>query len=115
MRLIVVDFTASESLRMSEFRTTVAVTFEMGARVIVPRTLWSEPAQPGVVAAPNTIGFSTLVSERMRVYAGEVDASDPSRFTIKYEVDGDTAYFEGKLLDNDTVEMQAMSRPSHGS
>jgi hypothetical protein len=47
---------------------------------------------------------------RLRVFAGQPDATDPSRFTIAYDVDGTPGILRGRLKDDDTIEL----RPSTG-
>jgi hypothetical protein len=47
---------------------------------------------------------------RLRVFAGQGDPADPSRFTIAYDADGTPGVLHGRLKDDDTIEL----RPSTG-
>jgi hypothetical protein len=41
----------------------------------------------------------------MRFFAGQPDAADPSRFRIRYQVDGTPGWIDGRLLDDEGIEM----------
>jgi hypothetical protein len=47
---------------------------------------------------------------KLRLFGGQPDPADPSRFTIPYEVGGKPGIIHGRLKDDDTVEL----RPSTG-
>lgn len=47
----------------------------------------------------------------VRVFAGRADPSDPSRFTIEVEVDGKAKTIDGRLNEDDSVELQLRDRP----
>src|SRR4051812_30157687 len=46
-----------------------------------------------------------------QVYAGRADSSDPSRFSIRYEVAGQWGVIRGCLHDDDSVEMEDAEGP----
>jgi hypothetical protein len=63
---------------------------------------------PGAGGAPGQIKLEQR--NRLRVFAGQPDPADPSRFTIAYDVDGTPGVLTGRLKDDDTIEL----RPSTG-
>lgn len=48
---------------------------------------------------------------RLRVYAGQVDPADPSRLTLRFEVDGQTGYIEGRLGEDDRLDLKVHCAP----
>jgi hypothetical protein len=63
---------------------------------------------PGAGGAPGQVKMEQR--NRLRVFAGQPDPADPSRFTIAYDVDGTPGVLTGRLKDDDTIEL----RPSTG-
>jgi hypothetical protein len=63
---------------------------------------------PGASGAPGQVKLEQR--NRLRVFAGQGDPADPSRFTIAYDVDGTPGVLQGRLKDDDTIEL----RPSTG-
>jgi hypothetical protein len=50
--------------------------------------------------------------DRVRFYGGQLDASDASRFTIRYQINQEEGMLEGKLRSDDTVELKLISPSS---
>ena len=48
--------------------------------------------------------------DRLRIFARRPDPSDPSRFTVAYDIEGTPGVLKGRLKDDDTIEL----RPSTG-
>lgn len=107
VRLVVVNLSASEALRISEYSTALSVSLGFVPQVVAPATLCRDPVE--VTAAKRSTGLGTLSYRRVRVFAGQRDPADPSRFTITYEVDDDRGCIEGRLLDNDTIELISLT------
>lgn len=51
-------------------------------------------------------------SAELRLYAPQPDSSDPSRFTIAYELPEGSGVIEGQLMDTDAVEWKIVSGPA---
>ena len=79
-------------------------------RVIRPATFTRGPA---TLSEGSTILASSFEwTASVRVFAGQADPSDPSRFTIEVEVDGKARTFDGRLEDDDSVELRLRDRPT---
>jgi hypothetical protein len=81
------------------------------------RSLGHESDQGGLAAWVFTPGAGGAAGQikleqrnRLRVFAGQGDPADASRFTIVYDVDGTPGVLIGRLKDDDTIEL----RPSTG-
>lgn len=70
---------------------------------ILTESMFLEPAGP-VASSPEL-----YKSVPMRLFAGQTDPQDDSHFTFVCEVDGDQHVFDGRLQDDDTVELRARS------
>lgn len=107
-RLVYVSLTASEALRIgSGLGPMVAVEFLLRPRVIVPGTPLRLPVE---ISSQGTVGAGVVSRSSVRVFPGKLDPKNPGRFTVRYEVDGKSAWFEGHLLDNDRVLIKRMDR-----
>jgi hypothetical protein len=94
-------------------RTRLVVLFLMPATqdlrspyCVVARDWVAEPAtwRPGSVARfRESSSFSLRLTEqdRLRVFMGQPDATDPSHFTIDYELNGERGTIDGWLRDGD--------------
>ena len=56
--------------------------------------------------------WSIAVAKRVRLFNGQPDPADPSRFTIIYEVDGQRGSIEGRLNSDDTVRLRIVDGPA---
>ncbi len=52
------------------------------------------------------MGLDTAPKGLLSVYAGQLDPSDPSHFTIEYRTDAHTGIIDGWLKDDDTVILE---------
>ena len=75
-------------------------------------------AKPVTVLHPQMGGFDCEAAlppgppgERPRLYAGQPDPNDPSRFTIRYEYTDRAGTTYGRLLDDDTVSFEHAEDP----
>jgi hypothetical protein len=65
------------------------------------------------VPIPNAPGGSTWRSmTSAKFFAGQIDTSDASRFTIRYELDGAPGTIGGQLFDNDQVKLNVYDGPA---
>jgi hypothetical protein len=76
-----------------------------------------ERAQRRASSAPENVDSSAATQpvrinygSRLRFFAGQIDASDPSHFTIGYQVDGSAGSIDGRMRDSGLV-----LRPSGGA
>ena len=107
-RLVVVKYRPSET---SEFDSLAE---GMWADVYVPATLWNYPSTltDSIPAAEFSAKYSEWVGlTPLRIYAGQADAGDRSRFTIRYECWGQSDVVDGKLNDDNSVELKPRKRP----
>jgi hypothetical protein len=51
-------------------------------------------------------------AKRVKIYAGRTDPSDPARFTIGYEMDGQPGTIEGRFAADGEVKMQVKDGPA---
>jgi hypothetical protein len=82
--------------------------------VIRPRAMAARPeiANNAVFCYP-VEEFSSLAStDRVRLFAGQPDASDPTHFTIGYAVNGKTGTIDGWLTNVDRVNLQVRDGPA---
>jgi hypothetical protein len=105
-RLVCVNLLASESLRIGNgLGPMLSVMLLLRPQVIVPGTLTRLPVEVGPSA---TTGAGVSSKQGVRVYFGELDQTDPARFVIRYELDGEPASFEGVLLDDDSIQLKRL-------
>ncbi|MDQ3441798.1 MAG: hypothetical protein M3478_15760 [Planctomycetota bacterium] len=78
----------------------------MGERVIVPGALLRPPRQ--VASRQRGDGTQIRIGQgsRVRVFAGQPDANNPSHFTIDYEMDGARHKLDGWLEDDQSVRIE---------
>ena len=53
-------------------------------------------------------------SDRLRLYAGQADPNDRTRFTLRYELNGQSGTVEGRLLDSASFQLQVLDGPARG-
>jgi hypothetical protein len=51
-------------------------------------------------------------ARRLRVYSVDLDPNDPSRFTLRYEIDGQPGTVDGKLEDDATLSLKVRGAPT---
>ena len=78
-------------------------TLQLLAAVIEPGSLASPPKAVGRPAP--ALGIEVRPGDRLRLYAGQPDPADPSRFTIDYDCNGVRGTLIGTLGPNDTVTL----------
>jgi hypothetical protein len=120
-RLVSVD------LRISWGPESTAVDVEK--RAIVPGGWRSEPKETWGGPPAGDVNTTNLVGQRqhllnvpygktLKVIAGRPDPSDASHFTIDYEIDGRSETIDGRLNDDDSVDLKLRNaadaiRPRH--
>jgi hypothetical protein len=96
-RLVFVDALA---IAMSRMRPNILLC----VRVLRPASLISPPAevtQPPVSTFPTSLAYSDS-----RLFAGQIDAADPSHFTIAYVSRSQLGVIDGYLRDDDSVKLE---------
>lgn len=83
--------------------------------VITPATLTKPPTQAVVGYAIDVISGWPRHPPLVRMYAGQIDPNDSSRFTIRYEMWGQTDTLDGRLEDNDNVTIAPRKLPQDPS
>jgi hypothetical protein len=82
------------------------------AMTIRPPADWSStPPSSGTNLALNVEAVFPRHPPHLRVWAGQIDPDDGSRFTIRYQAWGTIDTLEGRLLDNDTIRLTALKPP----
>jgi hypothetical protein len=67
-----------------------------------PTRMWEMNKTSGGVSLDLELGER----DRLKVFSGQVDPSDDSRFTIGFEVNGEGGVIDGQLLDGDLVTLK---------
>ena len=89
-------------------------------QVITPATWTAAPASTSSSGA--FVGWNLQVNlpvpanfprspPRVRIYAGQVDPDDDARFTVRYEMWGQSDVLDGRLGDDDTVSLTPRQAP----
>ena len=99
-RLVVIEFLAMREPRGSDH----TVLFH-------PRVFAASMLRPGkqVRRHDDTVRIRLGPDERLRLYAGQPDPADPSRFTIDCVVAGERGTIEGRLLADDVVTFRPIA------
>lgn len=108
-RLAFVDVTVSpvggtpqQPIRMASFLS----------RIYVPGSVYAPPRIGLSIGTGDAIGMTLDPSaDTLRVYAGQVNPSDASRFTFVYELNGVKRTVEGHLRDVDSVVLEHIDSP----
>lgn len=82
---------------------------------IAPATLTKPPAQAMRTYVIDVISGWPRHPPLVRMYAGQIDLNDSSRFTIRYEMWGQTDTLDGRLDDNDDVTLTPRKLPQDPS
>jgi hypothetical protein len=56
--------------------------------------------------------IDSATAARLRFFAGQIDPDDASRFTIRYEIDGQSGTVDGKLEDDNDVSLKLRDGPA---
>jgi hypothetical protein len=102
-RLVVVEgdeVGVSSEARMESFNKDLAI--RMRATVVRPASPFSVPQE----LPESSRAFILGQFKDLRVYAGQLDAGDNSRFSIRLTADGQTRLIDGWLRDDDTVVLE---------
>lgn len=97
-RLVAVDLVRAYA---SGELITAARVFSLGGLYRPPRELTA------ATIAPNAVPLNRPDAKIVRVFVGTPDPSDPSHFTIDYELDGQRHTLDGWLRDDDTVVIES--------
>jgi hypothetical protein len=79
--------------------------------VFTPGTWASSPSQALFPTVINVISSFPDRPPNVRIYAGQIDPNDDSRFTIRYEMWGQTDILDGRLMENDQVVLTPRQIP----
>jgi hypothetical protein len=91
--------TAAGRRRIVVVRADPTTWLAVRADSIRPAGLRGDPAPDAAAAWAPLFVAAVPSSHRLRVYAGQADPADPSRFTIRYELDGQPGVVRGELVD----------------
>jgi hypothetical protein len=62
-----------------------------------------------------TLGRTALAGKTFRLYAGQADRIDPTRFSIRYEIDGQPGVINARICDDDWIEFSLERTGQTGS
>ena len=79
------------------------------AAIVQPGT-WDIPPRWDGNSVFLRAGFES--ARRLRFYSAQLDPNDPSRFSIRYEMDGKTGTIDGKLEDDATLSLKLRDGPA---
>ena len=80
-------------------------------KVLSPATLTLLPAEKPRAYMIDVLSGWPRHPPNVRVYAGQPDASDPSHFTVRYEMWGKSDVLDGRLDDKDNVTLTPRNPP----
>jgi hypothetical protein len=85
---------------------------ELSATVVVPASCMGKPEILAGLPTQSCKLWAPASGQHMRIFAGQADPADPSRFTIDYQASDGRGTIEGRLRSDDTVEMKIASGPA---
>lgn len=85
--------------------------YNCNTEAITPATLTMPPAPAMRAYLIDVLSGWPRHPPMVRMYAGQIDPNDPSRFTIRYEMWGQTDTLDGRLEDNDDVTLTPRKLP----
>jgi hypothetical protein len=85
--------------------------FNYDSTVVTRATLTQRPKVAMRIYTIDVISGWPKHPPNMRIYAGQIDPNDPSHFTIRYEMWGQTDVLDGYLDDNDRVTLKPRQLP----
>lgn len=102
-RLVIIDATTA----FHEETMGMLYNLNLRIRLVEPGSFWSPPV---TMEWPHIIGNANRnVVGEARIYAGQPDSNDASRFTIRMvDIDGFETVFSGRLHDDDVVSLNAV-------
>lgn len=65
--------------------------------------------------SPHKLYIYVERADRLRVFAGQADRDDLTRFTMRYEVNGNGGTIEGRLADDGTFRLKILDGPAAGT
>jgi hypothetical protein len=108
-RLVAIIFAPAAPLPPSASPIYASPGIGLVAAIVQPGT-WDTP--------PRWDGNSDFLranfdsAKHLKFYAAQLDPKDPSRFTIQYEIDGQSGTVEGKLEDDGSVTLKVRDGPA---
>ncbi|MEO6437280.1 MAG: hypothetical protein ABIP55_16175 [Tepidisphaeraceae bacterium] len=105
-----------EEPKLSSYQQLALITPDTeprGTTVEVPGRYGRDSAEPPAASQPG----DQILGNQFRFFGGQVDPSDPSHWTIAYELDGRAGVIDGWLKDDGIVLRPRTGRllPSHGT
>ena len=82
------------------------------ADVIAPATLKTNAKFIPRFWAIDVLSGYPVKPPNLRIYAGQLDPRDASKFTIRYEIWGQTDVLDGQLMDDDQVKLTPRHTPA---
>jgi len=89
--------------------------YNYSTETITAATLRSPPTPAMRAYAIDVLSGYPRHPPMVRMYAGQIDPNDPSHFTIRYEMWGQTDTLDGRLDDNDDVTLTPRKLPQDPS
>ena len=88
----------------------------MSAQVVTPGSLGTPPKLPAHSAHTSALLYGAVGpgGHALRIFAGQPDPADASRFTIHFEMDGKAGVLVGRLTDDDTVLIEPLGHMPGG-
>jgi hypothetical protein len=106
-RLVIVCYRADSGRRTYPFYPEL----ELRVLVMAPATLTQLPRNLPWGIAGSWLHSQSQTPRLARFYAGQLDPADPSHFTIRFEMWGQTEVIDGHLLDNSTLQLKVRNQP----
>lgn len=85
--------------------------FDLDVRVLEPETLRAAATYRTPAYAISVTSARPRISPKLKIFAGQIDSSDPSHFTIGYEMYGQPGIVDGWLRKYDQVEIHVRTGP----
>lgn len=119
-RLVIVDLSEIWYDYYGTFWYFSAYTFQTSNLPRQQKSIWAgglainlrHPLPPNRKVDPDVIYEWGAPLRSSTIYAGQVDAIDPSKFTIRYELDGVAGTIDGQLLPGDSVKLVVRDGPA---
>ncbi len=92
-------------------RTTAADGFAIDICVAIVRPIYAM-YRPDLITQNYSLEFYRDPSKPVRFFSGQPSTSDPSRFTLPFQVGDETCELEGFLNDDDTAKLEIVRAPA---
>ncbi len=79
--------------------------------VFIPGTLTTDPQRVPKFWVLDVLSGYPAKPPNLRIYAGQVDPHDASKFTIRYEIWAQTGVLDGQLTDDDKLKLMPRHTP----